>query len=468
MIIEEKELGQSRNKIRALFWIVMAACIMFASCSRLGPISLNRAVINYDSNVLKSEKELVLLNIVRMHDDQPSHFTVSGDIKATFTFSTTNGIFPTWNIPLAGSLGGTTNTLGLNLNATVSESPTITITPMEGKDFAARLLKPMDSVVANMVLSQKAIQIDKLLRLTGHSFLMIRPKDEGDEKWTDDYPKEVLEYLQKKYECFTKEGDRSCFLVNRPPIMGEEPAEKTERSYELFRQVVLQIKAIERTGHLQFFPLEFDQDIEGTFSTVKPTPKDMIDALDKQYRFTETDGPRKGFKLTKPYTILALSDFPLNKLDKATLKKIAKALELSDYIKLDQSVIIVLLREKTNWPIYGLFRLRNFTQVLQFLAESLNKDPGYHREYDVAPSRFTEALAPLQPGVFDNPPLTLEILSGKIPTREVAAAVDYNGESFWISSSQRWNRQVFNLLYEIFQMNRIEAPVSPTLVSIPK
>jgi hypothetical protein len=193
-----------------------------------------------------------------------------------------------------------------------------------------------------------------------------------------------------------------------------------------------------------------------------------------------------GWKLTKPYTILAISDFPKDELDKTTLEEIATQLELSDHIKLDQSVIIVLLRgspnyQKANWPIYGLFRLRNFTQVLQFLAESLKRQPGYRREYDVDLSPFTKALLArnnLKPGDLDNPPLTLTVGSGNTPPEDAVVNVRHSGESYWVSSAPdqtvapsqpiRWDKQVFELLYDIFQMNRIEPSVSPTLVSIGK
>jgi len=464
MAKEEKDSGQKRIKIWVLLGMVVAACIAFAGCSILGPISLNHAVLNYDSNVLKSQEKLLLLNIVRMHDDQPSHFTVSNDIRASFTFSSGAKIGPAWNVTEPGI-----NSLGLELNATGTESPTITITPMEGKDFAARLLRPLDGAIANMVLSQKGREIDKLLRLIGHSFLLSQKDTEGKDIYRD----EELKSLAKEHRCFEK--DPLCLLVNRPPqipLKGEEPDEKTQKKYELFRQVVLHIKTLERTGLLHFTPLEFEFDIEGTFSKDTPSVKDITDALDKQIRFTRTKQPsEEGWKLTRTYTILALSDFPLEKSDKSTLQGIAKDFTLSDHIKLDQSVIIVWLKDKgkSKWPIYGLFRLRNFAQILQFLAESLKEEPGYHRELHVAPSKFTKALSPLQPGVFDNPPLTLEIHSGEpLSRRDVAVSVSHNGESFWISSSQRWNRQVFTLLYEIFQMNRIEQPISPTLFSISK
>jgi hypothetical protein len=500
-----KELDQSRNKLRAPLWMVMAVCIAFTGCMRWGQPLLSRAVIQYDSNVLKSDKELLLLNIVRMHGDQPPHFTASSAITASFSFSSSGGLGSSPGTFWSTDSGG--NQVGLTLTATTTNSPTISIAPMQGKEFAQRLLKPMDIAVANMILFQKAQEIDKLLRLIGHSFQMIGPNNaEG----VVDYPEKVVNYLKK---CFGegKDKGKDCLLVNRPPkkCEEEESAEKRltdKERYELFRQVVLHIKAVQMSRRLKFYPLDFEQDIEETFTAEIPTIKDITDALDKKYRLKETacvDKTCKEVKFAKHYPVLALTDFPLDKSKKTALetilKKIAKHLELSDYINLDQSVVIVWFKgdeknPESNWPIFGLFRLRNFRQTLQFLAESLKDDQcGYEIELNVDPSPFTKALAAeynLKP--IDNPPLTLKISSQSrtvliplpsLPDRLVD--IDYDGKIFWIPSQQdqtdansqikgwvnlhplRWDRQVFEMLYEIFQMNRIEPSVSPPSLTLP-
>jgi hypothetical protein len=170
---------------------------------------------------------------------------------------------------------------------------------------------------------------------------------------------------------------------------------------------------------------------------------------------------------------------------------------LTDYIDLDQSAVIVWFKgdekkPESNWPIFGLFRLRNFRQVLQFLAESVKDDRcGYEIELNVTPSPFTGALAAeykLKP--IDNPALTLKISSQSRtvliplpPMPDRIVDTNYNGEVFWVSSPQkqteakiegwenrhpsRWNKQVFDMLYEMFQMNRVEPPVSAPALTLP-
>ena len=217
------------------------------------------------------------------------------------------------------------------------------------------------------------------------------------------------------------------------------------------------------------------------------------------------EGQRNNYGLKKLYRVTGLFDFDFAKMceqdQKALLKKIQDDLELSEYYKFDQGVIIVVLRggEKNRWPIYGLFRLRNFRQVLQFLAESLKEQPGYETEYNVAPSELTEEFlkkvdecdkGKVKFGGLDNPRRTLQISSQARtvliplpPMPDRLVDTDYNGEVFWVSSPQkqteakiegwenryppRWNKQVFDMLYEIFQFNRVEPPVSAPSLTLP-
>jgi hypothetical protein len=520
-----RELNQSRNKLRTLLWMVMAACLILTGCASFGPISLNKAVIQYDDTVLRTEQQVLLLNIIRMHDDQPPHFTVTSSISATFDFSSTAGINSSF------SNSSNKNTLGLTLGATVKESPTITITPLQGKEFAQRLLQPIDAKFVNTILLQQGgPMLDKMLRLIGSDFLMIGPKnaetifkmlkDSKGEEVEYNYPFPNLNDLTDKDKGGFKEKEARCllndycYIENRPPKI---PSRGDIQYYELFRKVVLHIRAMALSGLLYISPLVFDvpnDGIEGTLRTTSELKniniKDTTDELEQQYHWRKevpNSATREdSFKLTKCYSITALTNFDVEKMKdedkKKLLERIQKDISLKEAIKFEEGMIIVLLRgeqegdQKNRWPIYGYFSLRNFKQVLQFLAESLNNQPGYAKEYDVAPSRFTEELLKelsgedkkLQPRPLDNPALTLTINSDSEmtppPPRDRLVEVDYNGK-FWISPPRdqrgiqqlrewdnphplRWDGEVFRMLYEIFQFNRTEPVVSTPTISILK
>ena len=544
--MKRKELDQSQNKLQALLWMVMAACLTLTGCARFGAIALNKAVINYDDTVLQSEQQVLLLNIIRMHDDQPPHFTIANNISATFTLTHTGTLNP-----MVSRSHGDTSTLSLSaltLTKTVTDSPTITISPMQGKDYAQRLLAPIDPGYVNtLFLQRSAPRVDKMLRLMGKNFYMMGPKetkalfesipakdDEGNivkYQYPIQYPifnlnelKYNLNYLHKKGGFEEKEVEclldsvNDCYMENNPWKIAEGVERKDLYHYELFRKVVLHIQALALLDRLYFFSLDFYVPKEGTFrkknqtqtSTQTQNPKqdtiaDTVGALEKNYHWQEmteeATQEKKGLILTKRYSITAITDFDFDEMGykmgykaKANLlKKIQKYLELNGEIALGENMIIVLLRGNTKndgWPIYGYFTLRNFRQVLQFLAESLIKNqPGYAGEYDVEPSQFTKELL-LKEGIklgrLHNPALTLTINSSDLgmkppPPRDRLIDVEYNGKLFWISPARdqtdekygnrypsRWDRELFSMLYEIYQFNNIAPVVPPPPVSIAK
>ncbi len=342
-------------------------------------------------------------------------------------------------------------------------------------------------------------------------------------------------------DCILDTSD-GCYMENKPQIIpeGEKNRRKDTRHYELFRKLVLYIQAMALTNRLSVSSIDFYVPEEGTFkasddSKSKPiaggdattkqdccckdntsTSKsdnfaDIVGALEKNYnwqdaKMTVNDIEKNGSMLTKRYSIIAITDFDFDDMTiedrKGLIKKIQDDFELNAEINLDEGMIIVLFRgdpDKTidysySWPIYGYFTVRNFNQVLQFVAESLEDRPGYAREYNVSPSKFTEKLLckfmdalakdasakeELPRLRLDNPELTLTITSGATSPKDSLVDVNYNDKNCWISPLQgeiglyvnpyprRWNGQVFKMLYEMFQFNRNEPAVSTPTVSIP-
>src|SRR5215813_7764859 len=59
---------------------LVAAAVVCSGC--LGPVSLHEAVLGYDQTVSRLERELLLVNIARLRDGLPAHFTVTSSIAA--------------------------------------------------------------------------------------------------------------------------------------------------------------------------------------------------------------------------------------------------------------------------------------------------------------------------------------------------------------------------------------------------
>ena len=110
-------------------------------------------------------------------------------------------------------------------------------------------------------------------------------------------------------------------------------------------------------------------------------------------------------------------------------------------------------------PLHGRLRLRSFHEVLTFIARGMAEEP----EYDVAPD-------PRTPPITENPVHTLEIVESKRPPDKADLSVDFGGSYYAVrpQGEYQWNRKVFSLLYELFQMSVSTAPAAGPAITIAK
>jgi hypothetical protein len=96
------------------------------------------------------------------------------------------------------------------------------------------------------------------------------------------------------------------------------------------------------------------------------------------------------------------------------------------------------------FPMHGRLRLRSFHEVLTFIGRGIDEEP----EYDVPPDFRTPSLR-------ENPPATLEIVEARRLPPEAGLSVELNGYHYAVrpQSDYQWNRKVFSLLYQLFQMS---------------
>jgi hypothetical protein len=118
----------------------LAATLLLAGCTGLGPTSVQRDRVEYISTIADSWKEQTLLNIVRLrYSDAPVFLDVSSLISSYSMESQASaafGIFP--------------HTSGDNLSlgalGKYTDRPTITYSPVTGDKFAKNLLRPIQPV----------------------------------------------------------------------------------------------------------------------------------------------------------------------------------------------------------------------------------------------------------------------------------------------------------------------------------
>jgi hypothetical protein len=136
--------------------------LLLTSCAQLGPDLVRAGRNDYNIVLQQTEDEEVILNLVRVrYGDRPLFFDVSS-VSTSFTWSQ--------NAAASGTLleyGGTelaSNNLSVSGDLQYTERPTITYTPLGGKDFVKSVLTPAD-LDTLILLSNSGWSIERLLRL---------------------------------------------------------------------------------------------------------------------------------------------------------------------------------------------------------------------------------------------------------------------------------------------------------------
>ena len=303
-------------------WLTILALCGLQGC--FSPMALDHAVIEYDKATTDILSKLLLLNIARSHQHQPMHFTGVSNIAATFNFQFNAGATPAFT-------GETGSLMTPVFGGTISENPTISIVPIEGEEFTRRLLTPFQENKLTMLLRQ-GVDVDLILRLLAGELRIYG-------------------------------GEQGGIYLNKP---GDA------EGYRLFRQAVLHLSSIQDRHKLFVEPLMFDQ--HWTLPAESLTAEQMA-ALQKDFK-VEYQAERKQVTLSKRVTGHIL----LTNYDPATLsneERIRLHEEADQGADNDVSVDIRPGYPGGEWPIHGVFRLRSFHNVLNFIGQSISDDPEY-------------------------------------------------------------------------------------------
>ena len=373
---------------------ILLVFLFFGVQGCLSPIALDRAVIEYDkaSNDILSKQ--LLLNIARAHLHLPLHFTGISNIAATFNFQFNAGATPA----VTGENGSLMTPI---FGGTVSENPTISIVPIEGEEFTRRLLTPFQENKLTMLLRQ-GVDVDLILRLLGG---------------------ELRIYA----------GQQSGIYSNRP---------NDTEGYRFFRQAVLHLSSIQDRNRLYAEPLMFDEVLS---LSAQLMTADQIATLQKEYAL-EYSIDKKWIKLNKKVVgRIVLTNYDPSNLSNEERKNLHA--EASERAENDVMVDIRPNFTGGEWPIHGVFRLRSFHNVLNFIGQGI----GGNLEYAVDKHSQT-------PSVSENPTSTLGIMVSEDEPKNSDISVELYDKYYSLKpeTGYQWNREGFRLLSQIFQMTMTE------------
>src|SRR5215470_16182376 len=114
MTIKRQRTQRGAGFALPLMLLALSGCV--------GPVSLHRAVLEYDRTVSRIEWEMLLLNIARLRDGFPVHFTVTSSIAATFNFQVSTGVAGIYNT--GGTVPGFFSP-SFSVGTTAAENPTL-------------------------------------------------------------------------------------------------------------------------------------------------------------------------------------------------------------------------------------------------------------------------------------------------------------------------------------------------------
>jgi hypothetical protein len=137
----------------------MASYFLVPGCAtHMGEGTVRTARFNYNEAMITSWNEQLLLNLVRLRYRDNPLFLDMGTVVTHYQVSGSIGTNDAVTIP---PKGGASYGVGLNAGVTYLEAPTISYLPLQGEDYANRLLSPL-SPSTLLLLSRSGWSLERL------------------------------------------------------------------------------------------------------------------------------------------------------------------------------------------------------------------------------------------------------------------------------------------------------------------
>lgn len=240
----------------ALLGVVLGAvpgCVM-------GPKQIDAGHLRYNQAIQQSFSRELLLNIVRLRYREPAEFVDIGGVAAQYSFE--------GNASINGNvIDGILNlqNLGLQAGGSGAERPTITYSPLRGRQFELCVVTPVE-VGTLWLLANKGWRVDRIVRLSLRSMN---------------------------------------FLDNATSAGGPTPSEKPE--YEAFAHAAELLRGLQKDHMAEFVLAKREVRQAVPIAAEKLDPSFVLNASEKGYRL-ERDGGT--VTLTRPETYSALVVHP--------------------------------------------------------------------------------------------------------------------------------------------------------------
>jgi len=397
--------------------IVAAAAVALAGCS-IGPTVLQSNRAQYNMAVQRSASEQLLLNMVRLKYREPTLFLQIGSISSHFNYTanaSVGGTFPE----------GGPDTATAGLGGSVSEQPTLTYAPLEGKAFANRILTETDMGTFTLLV-RGGWQVDALMRL-------------------------VVERIGPMRNWPTVSGP------------GEPPT-----AYERFLELVTIWRERQRAGDLRFIRRSGEPVVVAADVAAEDVDLDAVMAADAAgYRLEPQDGGR--YRLQKGGTASLVVEVAYASAEQADRADELLAAE-PERTPLPRGRVLerIELVPTHEWSVAGAgepgrrvpIQLRSYSDLLYYVAQGIDVPEGHVAD------GLTKIYRDPQGEPIDRRTLTRDLLDVRcaaLPPAGAFVAVPYRGQWFYIADSDTASKDAFTLLSIVFALQSDEKPAGPVL-----
>ncbi|MEI9935769.1 MAG: hypothetical protein WDO69_00960 [Pseudomonadota bacterium] len=134
-------------------------------CSQIGPATIANGRFDYNEAIVRSFDDQMLLNLVRLRYQDSILFLDLTSVVASYSREATVGASSNATSEKPNLASPASLALGASGGVTWSESPTISYAPLQGEDFAKRLLAPIQPS-SILLLSRSGWGLERLLVCT--------------------------------------------------------------------------------------------------------------------------------------------------------------------------------------------------------------------------------------------------------------------------------------------------------------
>ena len=387
--------------IERLFYILLVVGPLILSGCSAGPSMMRASRLSYNDALQFTERQELLLNIVRLRYNEGPEFLATSSISTQFA------------IDLAANAGATvgddqsqrTELLNIGGGVGYSERPTITFTPRNEKEFSQQLISPVELEIIHLLVNY-GWDIDRVLRLTTAGINGLRND-----------------------------------------TIREDPSESYARHLRLFVETVGRLGRLQKLGMMEISMESEEIDASGPIHAEKVNLSDILEVARQKHRLAYDPSSRTyRLKLVKQRMIMRFSRQALEQPD---FKELVLSLRLASgtytYGMMNAPGSQIKAAEMSQPFSDVLFSTRSVLGTMAYLSQGVSV-PETHIEEGLAASRQRHASSrSIMSDLF-------HVRVKKEKPSDASLSIPYKGYWFYIEDNDLTSKRTMGVLNSLVRL----------------